>query len=111
MFQIKEQEQNPEKFPNEMEITNSHYKEFKEMTIKMLNKLESTIEKLRKKGVRKYNKKPMIKNTITEIENQLDRINSSLIQMNRVVIWRQNSKNWPVRIVKRKKGFSKTRIL
>lgn len=29
MLQMKEQEQNLEKFPNEMDISNSHYKEFK----------------------------------------------------------------------------------
>ena len=48
-----------QKNSNEMEINNMPDKEFKEMVIRILNKLESRIGELRtlKKRVRKHNKK------------------------------------------------------
>lgn len=47
MPQKKEQGKTPEKKPNEMEISNVLDKEFKEMVIRILNKLKNTVEELR----------------------------------------------------------------
>lgn len=59
MPQMKEQEKTTEKTPIEMEISNLPNKEFKEMVIRMLSKLESIIDELSTATKRKYSKEPV----------------------------------------------------
>lgn len=83
MPQEKEQGKTPEKNPNEMEISNVLDKEFKEMVIRMLNKLKNTVEGLREhfneeiENVKKNQSE--MKNIIAEMENTLEGINNRLV--------------------------------
>lgn len=64
--------------PKEMDTSNLPNKEFKEMVIKVLTKLESDIEKLRenfnKEVERIIKNQPGLKNTVTEMKNTLEGI-------------------------------------
>lgn len=60
--------------PKEMDISNLPNKEFKEMVIKVLTKLESDIENFNKEVERIIKNQPGLKNTVTEMKNTLEGI-------------------------------------
>lgn len=69
---MKEQEKNPK----EMEISHLLDKEFKDIVVRMLTKLQSGIQEFKTTTKGKYNKGPSrSENTITEMTNTLERIN------------------------------------
>ena len=80
MYQIKEQEKNPEKQLNEVEIGNLPEKEFKIMIAKMMQDLGKTMEARIKKMQEMFNKdleelknkQTVMNNTITEIKTTLE---------------------------------------
>lgn len=108
----KEQGKTPEKNPNEMEINNVLDKEFKEMVIRILNKLKNTVEGLREhfneeiENVKKNQSE--MKNIIAEMENTLEGINNRLVNTEeRISYGGQNNGIRPVRTAKQKKNFKK----
>ena len=80
--QIKEQTRNTEGQINEEEIGKLPEKEFRIMIIKMIKNIENKMEKMQKsinKDLEKLkNKHPEANNTITEIKNTLEGINSRI---------------------------------
>ena len=88
MYQMKEQYKTPEKQLNEMEIGNLPEKEFRIMTVKMIQdlrkRMEAKIEKMQEmfnKDLEELkNKQTEINNTITERKNALERINSRITE-------------------------------
>ena len=78
--QMKEQTRNTEVQINEEEIGKLSEKEFRIMTVKIIKKLENKMEKTQEsinKNLEKLKNKHT-NNTITEIENTLERINSRI---------------------------------
>ena len=88
MTQIQEQEKNKttEKQLSDLEITNLHEKDFRQMIVKMIqdlgNKLEAKIDKLpgtlRKEIEDLRTKQAEMQNTITEIKNSLQATNNRI---------------------------------
>ena len=84
MSQGKEQDKTPEKQLNEVEIGNLSEKEFRIMTVKMIQdlrkRMEAKIEKiqemLNKDTEELKNKQTEMNNTVTEMKNTLEGINS-----------------------------------
>ena len=86
MYQMKEQDNTPEKQLNEVEIGNLPEKEFRIITMKMIQdltkRMEAKIEKM-KEMVNKdleelKSKQTVMNNTITEIKNTLEGINNRI---------------------------------
>ena len=83
MYQIKEQEKNPEKQLNEVEIGNLPEKKFRIMIVKMIQdleiRMEAKIEKMQEminKDLEEWkNKQTEMNNTITEMKTTLEGIN------------------------------------
>ena len=78
--QLKGQTRNTEVQINEEEIGKLSEKEFRIMTVKIIKKLENKMEKTQEsinKNLEKLKNKHT-NNTITEIENTLERINSRI---------------------------------
>ena len=78
--QMKEQTRNTEVQINEEEIGKLSEKEFRIMTVKIIKKLENKMEKTQEsinKNLEKLKNKHT-NNTITEIENTLERIKSRI---------------------------------
>ena len=88
MYQMKEQDKNPEKQLNEMEIRNLPQKEFRIMIVKMIQdlgkRMEAKTEKMQKmfnKDLEELkNKQTEMNNTITEMKNALEGINSRITE-------------------------------
>ena len=82
MYQMKEQEKNPEKPLNEVEIGNLPEKEFRVMIVKMIQNLGNRMEKIQEtfnKDLEELkSKQTMVNNTINEIKNSLEGINSTI---------------------------------
>ena len=84
MYRMKEQDKTPEKQLNEMEIGNLPEKEFRIMTVKMIQdlgkRMEAKIERMQEtfnKDLEELkNKQTEMNNTITEMKNTLEGINS-----------------------------------
>ena len=82
MYQMKEQDKTPEKQLNEVEIGNLPEKEFRIMTVKMIQdlgkRMEAKIENMQEmfnKDVEELkNKQTEMNNTITEMKNILEGI-------------------------------------
>ena len=84
MQQLKEQSKNPPDQTNEEEIGSLPEKQFRVMTVKMIQNLGNRIEKIQEKFNKdleelKRNQATM-KNTINEIKNTLDGINSRITE-------------------------------
>ena len=81
---MKEQGKNPPDQTNEQEIGSLPEKEFRVMIVKMIQNLGTTMEKIQEA----FNKDPeelkskqtMMNNTINEIKNSLEGINSRIIE-------------------------------
>ena len=91
--QMKEQTRNTEVQINEEEIGKLLEKEFRIMTVKMIKNLENKMEKMQEsinKELEELKNKHTVKNnTITEIKNTLEGINSRISkQNNKSVSWK-----------------------
>ena len=88
MYQMKEQDETPEKQLNEVEIDNLPEKEFRIMIVKMIQdlrkRMEAKIEKMQEKFKKDLeelkNKQTEMNNTITEMKNTLEGINSRVTE-------------------------------
>ena len=88
MYQMKEQDKNPDKQLNEVEIRNLPEKEFRIMIVKMIQdlgkRMEAKIEKMQemfKKDLEELkNKQTEMNNTITEMKTTLQEINSGITE-------------------------------
>ena len=88
IYQMKEQEKNPEKQLNEVEIGNFPEKELRMMIVKMIQdlgkRMEAKIEKMQEmfnKDLEELkNKQIEMNNTITEMKNTLEGINSRITE-------------------------------
>ena len=88
MYQMKEQEKNPEKQLNEVEISNLPEKEFRIMIVKMIQdlgkRMEAKIEKMQEmfnKDLEELkNKQTEMNNTITAMKTTLEGINSRITE-------------------------------
>ena len=80
MQQMKEQDKNPPDQTNEEEIGSLGEKEFRVMIVKMIqilgNRMEKTQETFNKDLEELKSKQTMMNNTINEIKNSLEGINS-----------------------------------
>ena len=81
---MKEEGKNTPDLTNEEEISNLHEKEFRIMIVKMIQNLGNRIDKMQEtfnKDVEEPKRnKAMMKNTINEIKNTLEGINSRIIE-------------------------------
>ena len=81
---MKEQGKNPPDQTNEEEIGNPPEKEFREIIVKMIPNLGNRMEKIKetfnKDLEAKESKQTMKNNTINEIKNSLEGINSRIIE-------------------------------
>ena len=84
MYQMKEQDKIPVKQLNEEETGSLPEKEFRVMIIKMIQNLGNRMEKIQetfKKDLEELkSKQTMMNNTINEIKNSLERINSRITE-------------------------------
>ena len=91
LYHMKEQDKTPEKQLDEVEIGNLPEKEFRIMILKMIQDLGKRMEATIKKMQEMFNKDRILKirrikeqtemnNTITEMKNTLERINSRIIE-------------------------------
>ena len=88
MYQMKEQEKNPEKQLNEVEIGNLPEKEFRIMTVKIIQDLGKRTEAMTEKMKEMFNKdleelknkQTEMNKTITEMKNTLEGINSRVTE-------------------------------
>ena len=84
MYQMKEQDKTPEKQLKEVEIGNLPEKEFRIMIVKMIQDLGKRMESRTEKMQAMFNKdveelkNKQVNNTITEMENTLEGINSRI---------------------------------
>ena len=82
--QMEEQGKNPPNLTNEEEIGSLHEKEFRKMTVKMIQHLGNRMEKIQKtfnKDLEELNSKQTImNNTINEIKSSLEGINSRITE-------------------------------
>ena len=82
--QTKEQGKNPPGQTNEEEIGSLPEKEFRVMTVKIIQNLGTTMEKIQEtfnKDLEELkSKQTMMKNTISEIKNTLEGINSTITE-------------------------------
>ena len=86
MFQTKEQDKTPEEQLSDMELDNLPKKEFRVMTVKMIQELGKRMDAQREKLQEVLNKEleniesnqTELKNTITEMKNTLEGINSRI---------------------------------
>ena len=81
---MKEQGKNPPDQTNEEKIGSLPEKEFRVMTVKMIESLGNRMEKIQEtfnKDLQELNsKQTMMNNTINEIKNSLERINSRITE-------------------------------
>ena len=88
MPQMKEQDKTPEEQINEVEIGNFQEKEFRIMTVKMIQDLRKRMEAKMEKVQEMFNKdleelknkQTEMNNTITEIKTTLEGINSRIMR-------------------------------
>ena len=84
MQQMKEQGKNPPDETNEEEIRSLTEKEFRVMTVKMIQNLENRMEKIQEmfnKDLEELkSKQTKMNNTINEIKNSLEGINSRITE-------------------------------
>ena len=84
MYQTRKQDKTPEKQLNEVEIGNLPEKEFRIMIVKMIQDLGKRMESRTEKMQAMFNKdveelkNKQVNNTITEMENTLEGINSRI---------------------------------
>ena len=83
MYQMKEQDKTPEKQLNEVEIGNFPEKEFRIMTVKMIQDLGKTMEAKIRKMQKMFNKDlEELKNKQTEMNNTIAEMNTTLEGIN-----------------------------
>ena len=84
MQQMKEQSKNPPDQTNEEEIGSLPEKEFRVMTVKMIQNLANSMEKIQETFNKDLedlkSKQKMVNNTINEIKNSLEGINNRITE-------------------------------